>query len=278
MPEPSPLATPTPWDLMASAYEAETLPTLRSFAEEALRLAAPPPGARLADVACGPGTLALVAASAGFAVDAIDFSPQMIALLEQAARERGVKGIHSRVGDGQALPYPDGAHGAAFSLFGLMFFPDRTRGFAELRRILRPGARAVISSWQPMERSTAISALFGALQQALPPDGGPPTQPPPLVTEEACRAEMGQAFDEVLVHPASNRVPFRSAAALWESMQRAAPPVVLARRRLGEEAWGPVAREVGSALASSLGPGPVTLDLHAWLTVGVARERPRKGS
>src|SRR4030095_7743603 len=95
MPEPSPLATPTPWNLMASAYEAETLPTLRSFAEEALRLAAPPPGVRLADVACGPGTLALVAASAGFAVDAIDFSPQMIALLEQAAPERRLKGIQS---------------------------------------------------------------------------------------------------------------------------------------------------------------------------------------
>lgn len=278
MPEPSPLATPTPWNLMASAYEAETVPTLRSFAEEALRLAAPPPGARLADVACGPGTLALVAASAGFAVDAIDFSPQMIALLEQTARERGVNGIHARVGDGQALPYPDGAHEAAFSLFGLMFFPDRARGFAELRRILRPGARAVVSSWQPMERSRAISALFGALQQALPPDGSPPPQPPPLLTQEACRAEMGQSFDEVAVHPASNQVPFPSATALWESMQRAAPPVVLARRRLGEEAWGTIAPEVGSALARSLGSGPVILDLHAWLMVGVAPERPRRSA
>jgi SAM-dependent methyltransferase len=274
----SPLATPAPWNLLASAYEAETLPTFRSFAEEALRLAAPPVGARLADVACGPGTLALLAASAGFVVDAIDFSPQMIALLEQTARERGMSRIHARVGDGQALPYPDGTHEGAFSLFGLMFFPDRARGFAELRRILRPGARAVISSWQPMERSPAISALFGALQQALPPDGGPPSQPPPLVTEEACREEMGQAFDQVVVHPASTQVPFPSAAALWESMQRTAPPVVLARQRLGEEAWAPVANKVGSALARSLGSGPVVLDLHAWLTVGVAPERPRRSS
>lgn len=278
MTQPSPFATPTTWNLVASAYEAEILPTFRSFAEEALRLAAPPAGARLADVACGPGTLALLAASEGFAVDAIDFSPQMIALLEQRARERGVSGIHARVGDGQALPYPDGTHEAAFSLFGLMFFPDRARGLAELRRILRPGARAVISSWQPMERSPAVSALFGALQQALPQDGGPPSQPPPLVTEEACRAEMGQAFDEVGVRAASTQVPFPSASALWESMQRTLVPAVLARQRLGEEAWAPIARRVGAALARSLGSGSVTLDLHAWLTVGVARERPRKGS
>ena len=127
MTEENPLATPTPWNLLASAYEAEVLPSFRHFAEESLRLAAPPPGAPLADVACGPGTLALLAASRGFAVDALDFSPEMIALLERSARERGLDGVRARVGDGQALPYPDGGHGAAFSLFGLMFFPDRVR-------------------------------------------------------------------------------------------------------------------------------------------------------
>jgi 2-polyprenyl-3-methyl-5-hydroxy-6-metoxy-1,4-benzoquinol methylase len=73
------LATPMPWNLVASAYEAEVLPTFRHFAEEALRLAAPAAGSRVADVACGPGTLALIAARAGFTVDAIDFSPEMIA-------------------------------------------------------------------------------------------------------------------------------------------------------------------------------------------------------
>lgn len=274
----SPLATPAPWNLVASIYEAEVLPSLRHFAEEALRLAGPASGARIADVACGPGTLTFLAASAGFSVDAIDFSPQMIALLEQGVRERGLKGIQARVGDGQALPYPDGGHGAAFSLFGLMFFPDRARGFAELRRILRPGARAVISSWQSVERSPVITALFGALQESLAPDEGPPSPPPPLLTEEACRVEMAQAFDDVRVCPASTQARFASPAALWEYAQRTVVPVVLPRLRLGEEAWAPIAAKVGSALARRLGTGPVTLDLHAWLTVGVAPEPARTRS
>ena len=34
-------------------------------------------------------------------------------------------------------------------MFGLMFFPDRAKGFAELFRVLRPGATAVVSSWAP---------------------------------------------------------------------------------------------------------------------------------
>jgi SAM-dependent methyltransferase len=259
-----------PWNLLAPAYEVEVAPSFQHFVEEALRLAAPRAGGRLADVACGPGTLALIAAGRGFEVDALDFSPEMIGLLERTVRERGITGIRPRIGDGQALPYADRGHDAAFSLFGLMFFPDRARGFSELRRILRPGARAVISSWQPMERSPALVTLFGALQQALPAGAAPPSQPPPLVTADDCRAEMQQAFGDVEVHPVSTRVSFPSAEALWGSMERSMPPLVLLRHRLGEQAWAPISGRMRDTLPGSLGRGPVSLDLHAWLSVGSA--------
>jgi SAM-dependent methyltransferase len=267
----SPFATPAPWSFLASEYETEVLPTFRPFAEQALRLAGAPAGARVADVACGPGTLALIAARAGLEVDAIDFSPEMVALLERRVKAEGVRGIRARVGDGQALPYPDGGHAAAFSLFGLMFFPDRARGFAELRRILRPGGRAVVSSWQPADRSRVLAALFGAFQESLPEGAAPPSPPPPLGTEEACRAEMESWLAEVQVHPASTQVQFDSTDALWDSMQRSMPPVAWTRHHLGKHAWAPIAGRVRGRLGESLGRGPVTLDLHAWLTVGVRR-------
>jgi SAM-dependent methyltransferase len=270
----SPLATPEPWNLVAQAYEAEVVPQFEHFAREALRLAAPPAGSRVADVACGPGTLALLAAQAGFPVDALDFSTEMVDCLERRVRTLGVQGVTARVGDGQALPFESGAYGAAFSLFGLMFFPDRARGFAELRRILRPGARAVVSSWQPMERVPAMAAMFAALMEALPrpPGGGPPPSPPaPLGTVEACQAEMGKSFREVTVHPVSTSTRFASALALWESMERSMAPLVLMRRQMGEEGWAPLAGAGAGAVTRVLGPGPVTLEMHAWLTVGVAR-------
>lgn len=270
MTQQNPLAAPMAWNLLASAYEAEVLPTFQHFVEEALRLAAPPAGALLADVACGPGTLALAAARRGHSVDAVDFSPEMIALLERSARARGLGNIRARVGDGQALPYPDGLYDAAFSLFGLMFFPDRARGFAELRRILRPGARAVVSSWQPLDRSPTLVTVLEALQQAIPEAPPPPSQPPPLVSAEAFRAEMEQSFHAVEVRPASSQLSFASAAALWASMERSMPPVALTRHRLGEPAWGPVSGRVRDTVTERLGAGPVTVDLHAWLGVGTA--------
>ena len=63
MPAPTPLEKPEPWDLVADAYAVEAVPAVFAhFAEAALRLADLPPAARVVDVACGPGTLALAAA------------------------------------------------------------------------------------------------------------------------------------------------------------------------------------------------------------------------
>ena len=45
--------------------------------------------------------------------------------------------------DTQTVPYADDA----FSLFGLMFFPDRKQGFAEIYRALKPGGSIAITSW-----------------------------------------------------------------------------------------------------------------------------------
>jgi len=156
----NPLATAEPWDLVAEAYTAEALPHFELFARAALAAAALPPGARVADVAAGPGTLGLLAAAAGSHVSAIDLSSEMTARFRARAAAMGLADLCDiREGDGQRLPFPSGTYDAAFSLFGLMFFPDRQAGFRELRRILKPGAPAIVSSWVP------FPGPFGALMQ-----------------------------------------------------------------------------------------------------------------
>src|SRR5688572_30595973 len=159
-PKQSPLASPEPWSLVSDDYSLELLPLFERFSRDALELAPTPAGARLLDVAAGPGTLTLLAAEAGRSLAAIDFSPQMVANLKR--RLNGAQlGADVRLGDGQALPWEDGQFDAAFSMFGLMFFPDRARGFAELLRVLKPGGVAVVSSWAPFE------GIFKSVMESL---------------------------------------------------------------------------------------------------------------
>jgi SAM-dependent methyltransferase len=272
--QPSPLATPLAWNLVAPAYAAEVVPLFETYAREALRLAAPAAGGRLIDVACGPGTLSLLAARAGHPVDAVDFSPGMITELEARLAAAGVTSIAPRLADGQALPFDDGSFAAGFSMFGLMFFPDRARGFAELRRVLAPGARAVVSSWVPLDTVPVMGAMMAAVGKELVrllPDGPPPAPASfPLTTEEDCRREMGAAFDRVEVHRVSHEERYASAGDLWQQLARTMAPLVLLRRTLGEERWPEVAAGAEQAIAGALGASPASMTMTALLSVGRA--------
>src|SRR6187402_1445047 len=82
-PKQSPLASPEPWDLVSDDYTLELLPMFELFAKDALALAPTPAGARLLDVAAGPGTLTLLAAESGRSLAALDFSEKMVRNLKR---------------------------------------------------------------------------------------------------------------------------------------------------------------------------------------------------
>ena len=266
MSQPSPLATPEPWNLVADAYVAETEPMFGAFARDALELAAPPAGGRIVDVAAGGGVLSLQAAAAGYQVAAIDFSSVMLENLGRRAKERGLSDLDVRFGDGQALPFDDDSFDAGFSMFGLMFFPDRGAGFRELRRVLRPGSRVVVASWAPL--MGAFAALMESLQVALPniPFGkgkGPLSDP----------AEMSQemeaaGFGEVVVHQRVHEVRADSLENFWQGAQRTNAPLVLLKRNLGDERWKEVGPAIFAELHEKLGEGPVEIVGKANLGIG----------
>jgi ubiquinone/menaquinone biosynthesis C-methylase UbiE len=267
--QPSPLTTPMPWDLVANAYEADNMPVLEPFARHALELLGPATGARVIDVACGPGTLTVLAAQRGCRVDALDFAPLMIERLQARLRADGITNVTPRVGDGQALPYEPASFAAGFSMFGLMFFPDRAKGFAELRRVLAPGGRALVSSWTPMDDQPAISVMFESVFRAL---GQPrPKVPTVLGTADDCHAEMSAAFADVEVHRVANTSEAPSVRELWASVTRAMAPIALMHKMVGAEVWAAkVDPVVIPALEGVLGTGKVRLEMTALLSVGTA--------
>jgi SAM-dependent methyltransferase len=253
------------WDLVADAYEDEVVPVFRAFANDTLNLV--PPGARALDVACGPGTVALLAAARGAHVDALDFSPRMI---EQLRTRIGSAPVDARVGDGMALPYRDATFDAAYSQFGLIFFPDRQRGLRELWRVLKPNARAAIASWAPISENLVLSTVLGWLNELTAAASIPPAPPipPPMNSHASCRDELASAgFTDVTVHDLRGSAEFADGPSMIASFTRSSPPIALLKQKLGPR-FDAIGRELTARAAKHFAPGPVRMDMPAYLSIG----------
>jgi SAM-dependent methyltransferase len=252
---------------VASGYVAENLRSFEAFAAEALRLA--PAAGDVLDVAAGPGSLSLLAARTARRVVALDFAPAMLAELRARAQAAHISNVEPQVGDGQALPFPDASFDAAYSMFGLIFFPDRAAGLRELCRVLRPGARALVASWPPSDRVPIFKALFAAMRAEQPDAKGGEAPPPPLGTEAEVRAEFAAAgFREIEVHEHVVPTGTMPIGDVWRSFTRGGAPVVLMRRRLGEEKFADFSRRVTARLEAEFGTEPVDVQFTALLGIG----------
>lgn len=261
-----PLAVAEPWDLVADGY-AEFAPVImRPFADRALQLASVTSSYQVIDVAAGTGALSLRAAPHVAQVHAIDFSGPMIERLITAAGAAGLTNIEASVGDGQALPFDSDRFDAGFSMFGLMFFADRGKGFAELFRVLRPGGTAVVSSWAPVAESPLMRMMFGAYRAA--DSGIREPQPNALENPEVFQTEMCRAgFEAVSVQRHSTALTFADADRLWETMARSSAPLGLMRRNVGEQIWAERVAVMTSYLAEHYRPQQ-PLSTTAFLGIG----------
>jgi SAM-dependent methyltransferase len=105
------------------------------------------PGERILDVGCGPGRLAVMAATAaGPAGEAcgIDPAPEMVELARRKATQANVR-ARFEVGAIEALPYANEHFDVVLSSLMLHHLPDalKRRGLVEIHRVLKPAGRVV---------------------------------------------------------------------------------------------------------------------------------------
>ena len=116
---------------------------------DALRLQ---PGDRLLDLACGRGGYGLeIAGRTGAELVGVDFSAEAI---RQAADNAQRAGATARflVGELAATGLPSGSCAAVVCVDAIQFDPS-FEAFAELRRVLRPGGRAVLTTWEARDHA-----------------------------------------------------------------------------------------------------------------------------
>lgn len=118
------------WGVGSGLFPAETVIIARHF---------PPAPARILDLGCGGGRTTLALEAAGYDVEAIDLSEDLV---DEARRH--VRRAHVQLMDARTLAFPDASFDAAlFSFNGLdCVHPSRERArvLEEVHRVLKPGA------------------------------------------------------------------------------------------------------------------------------------------
>ncbi|HET7131194.1 MAG TPA: class I SAM-dependent methyltransferase, partial [Gammaproteobacteria bacterium] len=125
------------------------------------------PGSRVLDVGCGTGSTTLAFArrvgASGRALG-VDISEPMLALARERA-ERARLPATFVCADAQVHAFEPASFDTIVSRFGVMFFDDPVRAFANLRRAARPGAELRFMAW----RSGAENPFMTAAERAAAP-------------------------------------------------------------------------------------------------------------
>ena len=143
------------WDRAAGDYERSWSAQLAPAQSLALEMTALAPGERVVDIACGTGLVSIPAARAiapGGELVGTDISQVMVDTAALRAADAGVAGVRFERMDAESLDLPDGAFDAAICALGLMYVPDPAQAMREMRRVLRPGGRAVAAVWGARRR------------------------------------------------------------------------------------------------------------------------------
>ena len=129
-------------------------------------------GARVLDVACGTGDLALALATAGEAqVVGLDFCRPMLEIARRKA-DAVSRAVPFVEGDALRLPFADESFDVVTIAFGLRNLSGVEEGLRELLRVLKAGGRvAVLEFSSPVV--PGVRALFGFyFRRVLPGIGG----------------------------------------------------------------------------------------------------------
>ena len=77
-------------------------------------------------------------------------------MLDYAKARQSDKGrVEWKQADALALPFKDQSFDAVACQFGVMFFPDRIKGYKEARRVLRSGGHFFFSVWDVFRKTTS---------------------------------------------------------------------------------------------------------------------------
>lgn len=257
----------------AVSYEEFLVPYAFSpWARDLAAHAAPQPGERVLDVACGTGVvLQTVAPTVGphGRLAGVDLSPAMLAVAR--SKPFGEIPVEWHEASADELPFPDNTFDLVLCQQGLQFFPDKAKAIGEMRRVLRYGGRVALSVWRSLEHNPIYDAMNEAVRQHL----GVPAFAGAFSGD---RAEIEtllsrSGFDEIVIAPVTMMLRFPSVERYVKLSLLSAAAVLSVFQELGEEGRAAMVETVQRSLAETLRPYTHGNEIHVPMAAYVATAR-----
>ena len=236
----------------AEAYERYLVPLLFApGAQYLVELAAPGPGERVLDVACGTGIVARRAVArvgSGGKVVGVDINEGMLEVARKVSTD-----VHPAIewqqGDATDMPLPDRAFDVVLCQQGLQFFPDRPAALGEMHRVLVQNGRLALSVLRSIEHNPGYRLLAEALERHVGPDAGAMMRSPfPSLSADELRDLLtGAGFREVRIFLGVGPVRYPSVEEFlrWEG---ASSPLAGPIGALRDDVREALIKDVGEAL------------------------------
>jgi SAM-dependent methyltransferase len=181
-----------------------------------------------------------------------DFSPTMLDAARRRGSELGLTNVEYRLIDAERIDLADDSVDGVVCRFGYMLLADPEAGFAETRRVLRPGGRVALTVWGAPEENPFIAIAGISLVQR---GHIPPPEPPPapgvfsMASPERLEGLLRAAgFESVRTEGVRVRFAFPDVDSYLSLTSDTAGPVGLALRGLGASDRAAVAADVEDAL------------------------------
>ena len=181
-------------------------------------------------------------------------------MLDHAASKQGSdERITWRQADALDLPFDDASFDAVICQFGVMFFPDRIAGYAEARRVLKPGGSLLFNVWDRIEANQFADVVTQAAASVFPDD--PPrflARTPhgyhdvDVIREELRKAGFSQISIDTLEETSSAPSPRHPALAYCQGT-----PLRNEIETRGGDLLDHVTDQATQAIAARFGSGPV---------------------
>jgi SAM-dependent methyltransferase len=221
------------------------------------------------EVSCGTGRLTSHLRDyfpATTKIIASDISPDMLGLAKEKMKDSSVE---FQLANAQSLPFPDDSFDLVLNQYGLMFLPDKQKGFNEAFRVLKPGGRFIFATWDSSENIPLFHLIFNVMviPQFREEDTSRFQTPFILHNAAALNDYLTKAgFVQNNVFP----IEFKSGKSSAENIVNG----YFLKHALGRElanknpeAVAPLAKEIHQGIVAEFGENDIVVDLKAFIGI-----------